>query len=249
MMYRFQVPTSGIVKQNKPRKLGRKVIEALVVTFLVFLVIVAVGSQSTYFSRFWTYYTASKSRNISYIEYLAVQQRVAYWDTAIRMFQAYPIIGVGLGNYAFYFEEMLPDEPWSRQPEIIRQITPEESSNRLITPKNLPGRLLAETGLSGTIGFAAFMMAIVGCNLYLWFSKTLEQRFWSLGGLLGLFVFIFLLFSFDSFALPNMWIFFRLITAAAHVPDPPSNPVNVEAHKKPMYLSQPLHFPLSTRMI
>lgn len=220
MLYRFQVAESGISKNENPRKLGRKVIEAVIVVTLILVILVAVGSQSTYFSRFWTYFTEGKARNISYIEYLAVQQRVAYWETAQRMFEAYPLIGVGLGNYAFYFDDLLPNRSWARQPEIVRQITPQNDSNRLITPKNLPGRLLAETGLIGTISFTAFVMAILGCSLFLWFSKTREQRFWSLSGFLGLLVFAFMIFSFDSFALPNMWIFFGLITAAAHLPDP-----------------------------
>lgn len=220
LMYRFEFPTYHLIKLDKPRKLGRKIVEGILVIGGIIAVLIIVGSQSTYFSRFWTYFTEGKDRRVSYVEYIAVKQRVVYWDTALRMYQAYPLVGVGLGNYAFYFEEMVPDEPWFRQPEIIRQLTPVEGRSILITPKNLPGRLLAETGLFGTITFIALIFAIIGCVLYLWFSPTFSQRFWSVGGIMGLMVFSIIIFSFDSFALPNMWVFFGLITAASHLPDP-----------------------------
>jgi hypothetical protein len=223
-LYRFEIPTRGItplrLQLRKPRKLGRKIVETILLVCTLLLILAVVGSQSTYFSRFWTYFTEAKERRISYLEYIAVQQRLVYFETAFRMYQAYPLLGVGLGNYAFYFDEMLPDEPWFRQPEIIRHLTPAEGRDRLITPKNLPGRLLAETGLFGTIAFTTFVTAILGGILYLWFSSTREQRFWSLSGLLSMLVFAFVVFSFDSFALPNMWVFFGLMTAAAHLPDP-----------------------------
>ena len=224
LLYRFETPTHGIIKSEKPRKLGRKLTEATLVICVIVVVMVFVGSQSPYFSRLWTYYTDSKIRARSYFEYIAVQQRVVYWETAQRMYQAYPLLGVGLGNYAFFFEEMLPNETWTQQPEIIRHITHVEGRDRLLTPKNMPGRLLAETGLMGTIAFAAFVMAIIGCILYMWFSPTIIQRFWALSGVLGMLVFAILIFSFDSFAIPNMWVFFGLMTAAAHLPDPTPSP-------------------------
>jgi hypothetical protein len=115
---------------------------------------------------------------------------------------------------------MLPDLPWSRFPEIVRYITPDEDAPRLITPKNLFARLLAETGLVGTILFTAFVVSVLGCALYLWYSHSLEQKVWGMGGLLALMVFPILVFSFDSFALPNMWVVFGLIIAAAHLNSP-----------------------------
>jgi hypothetical protein len=223
LLYRFEIPTKGILKTGAPRKVWRKALEAFLAVITIIVILVVVGSQSAYFSRFWTYFTEAKARSRSYFEYIAVQQRLVYWEVAQRMYHSYPVLGVGLGNYAFFFEEMLPNEIWVHQPEVVRQITPIEGRDRLITPKNMPGRLLAETGLLGTLAFTGFVMAILGCILYLWFSGTMEQRFWGLSGLLGMIVFAFVLFSFDSFALPKMWVFFGLITAAAHLPDPPSD--------------------------
>ena len=114
---------------------------------------------------------------------------------------------------------MLPDQPYHRQPEIIRQITPVEGRNRLITPKNLFARLLAETGLLGTVTFTTFILAVIGCTLYLLFSDTIGFKFWGVSGLLGFIGFLVVIFSYDSFALPNMWVVFGMVTAAAHVPE------------------------------
>ena len=199
-----------------------RVFEALLAVSVLGLIIVGVGSQNRYFSRFWTYFTEQEriGPNRTYLEYLGFRQRFAYAETAFRVYEVFPVLGVGLGNYAFYFDEMLPDLPWSRFPEIVRYITPDEDAPRLITPKNLFARLLAETGLVGTILFTAFVVSVLGCALYLWYSPSQEQKVWGMGGLLALMVFPILVFSFDSFALPNMWVVFGLITAAAHLNSP-----------------------------
>lgn len=205
--------------------------------FIVLAVVFVAGSQNAYFSRLWRYWTEARSRNRSYFEFIAVEQRFVYWTTALRIFEEDPWLGVGLGNYAFYFDENLPNQPWDTNKEIVRQITPEEGRDRLITPKNLVARLISETGIFGIGSFLFFILAVVGCAVYLWFSTQNEQKYWGLAALLALIVFAFLIFSFDSFALPNMWVVFGLITAAAHLPDPHSEAVNAQAD--PMAVTDP----------
>jgi len=124
------------------------------------------------------------------------------------------VLGVGLGNYVFYFNENLPDRPLAAVPEVLRLVVPESVGGRLITPKNFIIRIMAETGILGLSTFIAFIMAILGSALYLWFSPDKEVKFWGIGGLLGLIAFSLLVFSFDSLAIPNMWVVFGLITAA-----------------------------------
>lgn len=217
---RFYIHNKLAVTNRPPKGKGRRILEIATVLISLITIMFLVGSQNTYFSRLWRYWTEAKSRNRTYFEYIAVQQRFVYWQTAYYTFESYPLLGVGLGNYAFYFDEMLPDRPWFLQKEIVRQITPTEGKDRLITPKHLYARLLAETGLLGTAMFTTYIFAIIGCILFLWFSHTLEQKYWGLSGLLAMVVFAILIFSYDSFALPNMWIVFGLITAAAHRTDP-----------------------------
>ena len=87
----------------------------------------------------------------------------------------------------------------------------------MITPKNLFLRVMAETGLLGLGTFIAFLVAVLGCALYLWFTPHKEVKFWGTGGLLGMIAFVMIAFSFDSFAIPNMWVMFGLITAAMRI--------------------------------
>ena len=128
-------------------------------------------------------------------------------------------------------------------------ITPEEGFNRLITAKNFFLRLLAETGILGTAAFIAFFISIVGMAINLWLSREREEKYWGTGAVLALAVFLLSTLSFDSFALPNMWVIFGFITAAFslrlttskvnsaqnHLPD------KVHADKVRAELSQPSH--------
>ena len=83
-----------------------------------------------------------------------------------------------MGNYAFYFEEMLPYRPIAAIPEVLRMVTPEKGRDRLVTSKNFYLRLLSETGMIGSIAFLAFMVSFSGCALCLWLSPGQEWHFW-----------------------------------------------------------------------
>jgi len=197
---------------------ARRAIEAGAVVLVLVGFIFFAGAKNTFFSRIWDYWGDIKETSLTgYFEYLGFGARFTYSETALRIYQEHPVFGVGLGNYAFYFEEMLPDRPLAQTPEVLRLVTPDVGRNRLITPKNLYFRLLAETGLVGTAFFLAFVTAILGCALYLWLSSDRDQKFWGTAGLLGLLAFALSAFSYDSFAIPNMWVVFGLITAAAWV--------------------------------
>lgn len=176
------------------------------------------GSKNEFFARMWKYWTQNKQTSVSrYLEYIGFGARIAYSEAALRTYAYAPVLGVGLGNYAFYFEEMVPDQPLARTPELMNIISPEEGRNRLITVKNFYLRLLSETGLVGFASFVLFLMAIFGCVLFLWLSSDAQQKFWGTGGMLGIIVFVVSAFTFDSFTLPNMWVVFGLITAAAWI--------------------------------
>jgi len=213
-------------RQSRPaRGAILRVVEAAAILAVLAGGIFFVGSQNAYFSRLWRYWTEGKARTRTYLEFIAFEQRFVYWATALNIYNQNPALGVGLGNYAFYFPEMLPDQPYDEQREVMRQITPGEGRDRLITPKNLYARLIAETGLFGTAFFSVFLLAVAGCVLYLWFSPSPEQKYWAMSGFLSLVVFAVVVFSFDSFSIPNMWVVFGLITAAAHLDDPSASAV------------------------
>jgi hypothetical protein len=70
------------------------------------------------------------------LSYLGFDARLTYSQAAFQTYLNYPLLGVGLGNYAFYFEEMLPYRPIAEVPEALFVMTPQMGRDRLITSKN-----------------------------------------------------------------------------------------------------------------
>ncbi len=195
---------------------GKRFLQAGLALLVFAVIALLIGSRNNYFSRLWNYWTDDESTG-AYLQYIAFDQRFTYWDTAYRIYTEYPLVGVGLGNYTFYFDEYLPDQPLYPTPELLAMVTPETGRSQITSVKSVFPRLLAETGLIGTATFVVFVLALLGCCIYLLLSGDAEARFWGQAGLLGSAVFLVISFSFDSFSLPNMWVMFGLITAAAHV--------------------------------
>ncbi len=186
------------------------------VLLILVVVVFAAGSGNNYFSRLWSYWIDDDITG-TYLQFISVSQRIAYWETAYRIYEDAPWLGIGLGNFTFFFEEKLPDRPLFPTPELLFKLTPAEGRNQVVVPKNMFLRVLAETGLLGTSAFLAFLVGVLGCALYLFLGAQPEARFFGQAGLLGLVVFIGVAFSVDSFAVPNMWVLFGLVTAGARV--------------------------------
>jgi O-antigen ligase len=186
----------------------------LVLVILAGVVFLA-AQRNNYFSRLWGYWTDDDSEG-TYFYYIAFSQRFTYWETAYRIFVDHSLLGIGLGNYTFYFQEYLPDQQY-RNPELIMKLVPEKGRNQVVTVKNFGLRILAETGILGASGFIAFFIALVGCVIYLARRRDSESRFFGEAGLLGLVSFLPVSLSIDSFAIPNTWIVFGFLTASAFV--------------------------------
>jgi len=202
--------------RSRLNRWSRRIVEAGIVVAIIASLIYAASTRNEFFSRIWGYWRDIPQPSAQdYFEYIGFGARFMYAEAAYNTYAENPLLGVGLGNYAFYFDRMLPDEFLARTPEVLRILTPEVGRNRLITPKNLYFRILAETGLIGLAAFIAFLVAILGCALYLWLSQDRGQRYWGTAGLLGVLAFFAAAFSYDSFAIPNMWVIFGLITSAA----------------------------------
>ena len=216
----FRHARSGARKAARTKRAvwGRRLVEAGIILMIVIGLVFAAGKDNTFFSRIWDYSPQTNNPTLfEYIRYLGFGARVMYSDTAYRIYDAYPLTGIGLGNYAFFFNDYLKINNLALYPEVLRIVTPEKGVNTLITPKNLYMRLLAETGLIGMATFVAFMLAILGCAVYLRLSSEPEEKFWGTAGLLGIIAFSLSAMSYDSFAIPNMWVVFGLITAAANL--------------------------------
>jgi len=179
-----------------------------------------IGKDNKYISRMWLYWIQFDSlkdtigsRSLSgFFRYIGFGPRFVYWETAFRVFQKYPLFGVGLGNYTFHFQESLPAIQVGYMPEILTRIVPDHI--RVITAKNYLARLLAETGLLGTGAYVTFLLTLASGGIYLWLSDDLELKFWGAGSILGLIAFLVDSFSYDSLAIPNPWVVFGLITSA-----------------------------------
>ncbi len=202
---------------NKLRSFIRLLIQTTIIISLIVVPIYLVGTKNTFFARIWDYWENSNPSLSGYLGYLGFDARLAFSEAAYNTFNAYPITGVGLGNYAYYFEDMLPYRPLADSPEVLQVVTPEPGRVRLITAKNFYLRLLAETGAVGLAAFIAFLVAVLGCALYLFLSPKKGERFWGTAGLCAIFTFLITAFSYDLFAIPNMWVVFGLITSAAWI--------------------------------
>jgi O-antigen ligase len=195
----------------------RAAIGLLVASVLLITPIYLIGTQNPFFARLWGYWQRPDASLEGYLTYLGFDARLVYAQAAYNIYTAYPITGVGLGNYAFYFEEMLPYRPIGEVPEILFMTTPEMGRDRLITSKNFYLRIMAETGILGTISFITFLLVNLGYALYLRLSPEKEWQYWGTASLCGLIAFALSALTFDSFVIPDMWVIFGLITAAIRI--------------------------------
>jgi O-antigen ligase len=198
----------------------RSILPALIMIGVLVGLLYFASLESKYISRMWEYWIgktseiqAIGSKSLAgYIRYIGFGPRFIYWEAAYNIFSEFPLLGVGLGNYTFHFQDMLPAVQVGYMPELLKALVPDHS--RVITAKNYFARLLAETGLLGTAAFITFLIVLAGSGLYLWYSKNRDEKFWGAGALMGLIAFLVDTFSYDSLAIPNPWVIFGLTTAA-----------------------------------
>ena len=204
----------GEVKGNGLfRETLKRLALALAIIIVLALLFLLISFQSNYISRMWKYWSTTGQRDLQgYFSYIGFGPRFVYWRTAFRIFSNYPILGVGLGNYTFHFRDFMPSVQIGYMPELIRRFVP--GSKRVITSKNFLAHILAETGFLGTATFLIFLFILVLGALYLWLSNDKEKHYWGTSSLLGLTAFIIDTFSYDSFAIPNPWIVFGLVTSS-----------------------------------
>jgi O-antigen ligase len=138
-----------------------------------------------------------------------IAERVMYWQAGWRVFNDYPILGVGLGNSGFFFEEKLSSFTWAL--DEPRNIFYRE--DYLPNNKNLWTKILSETGI---VGFSMFFIWLV----LIWSQANLLKRhnnplYQGIGyaGLFAMIAFVFEGFSIDSFALPYYWLIAGFVSA------------------------------------
>ncbi|MEA3351987.1 MAG: O-antigen ligase family protein, partial [Chloroflexota bacterium] len=125
-------------RKTKNHKRRNVLIKRAVQVGLVIVILAAaaflVGSRNNYFSRLWRFWTDEDATG-TYFQYIAFSQRFAYWEAAYTIFGDHPLLGIGLGNFTFYFQEALSDRPLYPTPELVRKFTPEKGHNPVVVTK------------------------------------------------------------------------------------------------------------------
>lgn len=186
----------------------------IIVVVVVYLVIVfgsifVLSKVDSRMADVFSVETLKQQGLIKYFDSLQFGERVTYWQTGWRIFNNYPILGVGLGNAGFYFQELLPDSAW--QLTEVRDLV--YRSEGLMNVKSLWMRILAETGIIGFALFSVFLLASGLTAKKLLSSDSSMHRSIGWMGILMLIAFIIEGFSLDSFALPYIWFTTGLVAA------------------------------------
>ena len=198
--------------RNGKRHLGRKTISALLVLAYLLVIIAVVYTFTRIDPRMANLFSFSFNQDDSLLRFfneLKFGDRVIYWLTGWNIFNAYPFLGVGLGNAGYYFPKYLPAYGWSL-------VEVENLLNRttiLLNIKSLWLRLLAETGM---VGFSLFIGWLVSLLPTLLRKLRNPCSSVSVFGWMGCFVLVALIlegFSIDSFAMPYWWISLGLAVA------------------------------------
>lgn len=151
----------------------------------------------------------SENPIMKYAENLQFGERVAYWQTGWRIFNDYPIAGVGLSNSGAYFTQYLPEYGW--------QLTETKNllfrTDNVLNIKNLWTRLLGETGIIGFSLFLVFLVAGLITAIDLIGSPGKQQVTIGWMGIFMLIAFMVEGFSVDSLALPYYWFTLGLVAA------------------------------------
>ena len=139
-------------------------------------------------------------------------ERLVYWRAGFWPFERYPVLGVGLGNAGFFFEDGLP--AYGHQLVEIKNLLDPVNPN-FPNPKSLWLRLLAETGMVGFSAFLIWLGVLAAGGIALAKRARGVDRVIGVAGLLAILAQVSEGFSLDTFALPQLWIVLGLLAAAA----------------------------------
>jgi hypothetical protein len=140
---------------------------------------------------------------------LAFMERMLFWIAGWRIFQLFPLLGVGLGNAGFFFPGQLPALGWASA-EVRALLFRIKAFPNI---KSLWVRLLAETGVVGFALFATWLYLLFRSALLSYRSHDPLIRTIALTGQLCLVALLAEGFSVDSFAMPYLWAAMGLLSA------------------------------------
>lgn len=125
--------------------------------------------------------------------------------TQLNILKKFPILGVGLGNFGFYYSSFKPDWGYAVA----------ESGSAFFPTQNLFGEIMAETGILGITSFCLVLLLVVVIGLKTFrYSKSYFYKATSLGlvsGFVGYMVTTLAVGDFYNF--PFMWVLMGLIVS------------------------------------
>jgi hypothetical protein len=144
---------------------------------------------------------------------LAFAERVVYWAAGWRIFNDFPLLGVGLGNAGFFFLEKMPPFGWAlwEVSQLFYRLA------YLPNTKSMWARLLAETGWVGFSVFITWLYVLWRSAKAAYNEASPLIKTVALAGMLSLVAYLVEGFSLDSFAMPYLWASMGLLTAAVAV--------------------------------
>ncbi|MDK2981313.1 MAG: hypothetical protein PWQ55_1660 [Chloroflexota bacterium] len=187
------------------RTIGHKTVSAGLILFYLLVLVAVVYAFTRIDPRMANLFSFSFNQDDALLRFfneLKFGDRVIYWLTGWNIFNAFPFLGVGLGNAGYYFPKYLPAYGWS----LVEVENLLNRTTLLLNIKSLWLRLLAETGMVGFSLFIGWLLSLLPTLL-----RKLRDRCSAVNvfGWMGIFVLVALIlegFSIDSFAMPYWWI-------------------------------------------
>lgn len=125
--------------------------------------------------------------------------------TQLNIFRKYPILGVGLGNFGFYYDKFKPDWGYAVA----------ETGASFFPSQNIYGEIIAETGILGILSFCLILLLVVVTGLKTFrYSKSSFYKATSLGLVSGFVGYMATMLAVgDFYNFPFMWVLMGLIVA------------------------------------
>jgi len=193
------------------RRLLIKLLPVILILIFILLLIIGLFFFSKLDSRMESLFNLNtyKNRSIySIANDFVFAERILYWQTGWKIFNDFPIFGVGLSNSGFFFRDYLPSFAWAL--DEPRHLIFQAAYQGNI--KNLWFRLLSETGISGFVCFLTWLILIFFNSNQNQKSDQPLNRYLGIVGKLALIAILIEGFSIDSFALPYYWIMLGFVS-------------------------------------
>ncbi|HZU86508.1 MAG TPA: hypothetical protein VFF78_03425 [Anaerolineaceae bacterium] len=213
-----------IVSQLKRRAISAAVVLGLLAIYAGFFLgaAVALSRSDPRMKGLFDFSVISSKGILAYANKLLFAERLVFWDVGWKVFNDYPLFGVGLGNVGYYFPQKMSSFGWALV-EIHDVII---KSTTIPNVKALWSRLPAETGLIGLSAFLTWLYTLWASSKHTAQQASRNLQSVGLAGQLAVVALVIEGFSLDTFALPYYWISFGLATAAwrifrdSHLPKP-----------------------------